>query len=166
MPSGTSSTTARTSSSPSRRWPSGCTRTCSRTSTRRRPCGLSTGASCQFPTSPATGSPWRTRNRLLALASTLALPQGRGAYRALVRRKKLVLLALALVLVLSVIADLGLGPARYTMREVVLALLGSPEVSLQTGVVIWDIRMPVALMAGGGGAAAPAGGGAEANNLH
>lgn len=75
------------------------------------------------------------------------MQQGRGVYRALVKRKQLVLLALFVVLVLSVIADLGLGPARYSMREVVLALLGSAEISQQISVVIWDIRMPVALMA-------------------
>ncbi len=86
------------------------------------------------------------------------MPQGRGAYRVLVQRKKLVLLALTLDLVLSVIADLGLGPARYSMREVVLALMGSPEVSLQISVVIWDIRMPVALMAVVVGAALSAAG--------
>jgi iron complex transport system permease protein len=75
-----------------------------------------------------------------------------------VQRKKLVLLALAVVLVLSVIADLGLGPARYSMREVVLALMGSPEVTEQVSVVIWDIRMPVALMAVVVGAALSAAG--------
>jgi iron complex transport system permease protein len=84
--------------------------------------------------------------------------KGRGAYRVLVQRKKLVLLALAVVLVLSVIADLGLGPARYSMHEVVLALMGSAEVSEQISVVIWDIRMPVALMAVVVGAALSAAG--------
>ncbi|MGF9758703.1 iron ABC transporter permease [Microvirga sp. 0TCS3.31] len=84
--------------------------------------------------------------------------KGRGAYRVLVQRKKLVLLALAVVLVLSVIADLGLGPARYSMREVVQALMGSAEVTEQISVVIWDIRMPVALMAVVVGAALSAAG--------
>ncbi|WP_243372781.1 FecCD family ABC transporter permease [Microvirga solisilvae] len=83
----------------------------------------------------------------MAHSPAISLQQGRGVYRALVRRKQLILLALAVVMVLSVIADLGLGPARYSMREVVLALLGSAEVSEQISVVIWDIRMPVALMA-------------------
>jgi iron complex transport system permease protein len=86
------------------------------------------------------------------------MDKGRGAYRVLVHRKKLVLLALAVVLVLSVIADLGLGPARYSMHEVVLALMGSAEVSQQISVVIWDIRMPVALMAVVVGAALSAAG--------
>jgi iron complex transport system permease protein len=86
------------------------------------------------------------------------MAKGRGAYRVLVQRKKLVLLALAVVLVLSVIADLALGPARYSMREVVLALMGSAEVTEQVSVVIWDIRMPVALMAVVVGAALSAAG--------
>jgi iron complex transport system permease protein len=94
----------------------------------------------------------------LAHSPAIGVLKGRGAYRVLVQRKKLVLLALSLVLALSVIADLGLGPARYTMREVVLALMGSPNVSLQISVVIWDIRMPVALMAVVVGAALSAAG--------
>jgi iron complex transport system permease protein len=94
----------------------------------------------------------------LAQAAIIPAHGGRGAYRALVKRKKLVLLALALVLALSVVADLGLGPARYGMREVVLALLGSPEIPNQVAVVIWEIRMPVALMAVVVGAALSAAG--------
>ncbi|MBM6578972.1 iron ABC transporter permease [Microvirga sp. BT689] len=94
----------------------------------------------------------------MAHSPAIAIPKGRGTYCVLVQRKKLVLLALGLVLILSVIADLGLGPARYTMREVVLALMGSPEVSQQISVVIWDIRMPVALMAVVVGAALSAAG--------
>jgi len=94
----------------------------------------------------------------LAHSPAIAMPKGRGAYRVLVQRKKLVLLALAVVLVLSVIADLGLGPARYSMREVVMALMGSAEVTEQVSVVIWDIRMPVALMAVVVGAALSAAG--------
>lgn len=94
----------------------------------------------------------------MAHSPAIAIPKGRGAYRVLVQRKKLVLLALGLVLILSMIADLGLGPARYSMREVVLALMGSPDVSQQISVVIWDIRMPVALMAVVVGAALSAAG--------
>ena len=94
----------------------------------------------------------------MAHSPAIGVLKGRGAYRVLVQRKKLVLLALSLVLALSVIADLGLGPARYTMREVVLALMGSPDVSLQISVVIWEIRMPVALMAVVVGAALSAAG--------
>lgn len=83
---------------------------------------------------------------------------GRSAYRTLIRRKKLILVALGLVLAVSIIADLALGPARYAMADVVLALAGSPDVPHQVRVVIWDIRMPVALMAVVVGAALSAAG--------
>ena len=83
----------------------------------------------------------------MAHAALVTNKTGRGAYRALIRRKKLILLALALVLTVSTIADLALGPARYAMKDVVLALAGSADVPAQVRVVIWDIRMPVALMA-------------------
>lgn len=94
----------------------------------------------------------------MTIAAPIVAQTGRGAYRALVRRKKLVLIALTVVLVVSVIADLGLGPASYSMREVVLALFGSEAVPHQVGVVLWDIRMPVALTAVVVGAALSAAG--------
>ncbi len=94
----------------------------------------------------------------MAHPASIGVRPGRGIYRALVQRKKLVLLALTVVLALSIVADLGLGPARYTMREVLLALSGSEEVSHQIAVVIWEIRMPVALMAVVVGAALSAAG--------
>jgi iron complex transport system permease protein len=87
-----------------------------------------------------------------------AVRPGRGLYRALLRRRKLALAGLAAVLALSVLTDLGHGPARYSLREVVLGLVGSDEVPAQVGVVIWHIRMPVALMAVVVGAALSAAG--------
>jgi len=80
-------------------------------------------------------------------AGSPAVPGELHRYRALVRRKKLMLAGLAAVLALSIVADLGLGPARYSAREVIQALAGSDAVSEQVSVVIWHIRMPVALMA-------------------
>ncbi|MFL5021888.1 MAG: hypothetical protein ACJ8DW_06480, partial [Microvirga sp.] len=73
-------------------------------------------------------------------APARATQRGNGQYRALVRRKKLMLGGLTIALALSVIADMGLGPARYSAREVLLALAGSDEVSNQVSVVIWQIR--------------------------
>lgn len=46
----------------------------------------------------------------MAYSAPVATQTRRGVYRALVQRKKLLLMALGLVLILSVIADLGLGP--------------------------------------------------------
>ena len=72
---------------------------------------------------------------------------GRGRYRALALRRLLVIAGLAAALLLSFATDLALGPARYSLGEVVRALVVPDSVDLRLRVVIWDIRMPIALMA-------------------
>jgi iron complex transport system permease protein len=72
---------------------------------------------------------------------------GRGRYRALVLRRQLILIGLGAALVLSLCLDLALGPARYELGEVVQALVTPGAVPQQVRVVLWEIRMPVALMA-------------------
>lgn len=74
-------------------------------------------------------------------------------YRRLVLRKRLILCALAVLLLGSVLLDLALGPARYSLSEVLGALLSPETASAQVRVVMWDIRLPVALMAVAVGAA-------------
>ena len=80
------------------------------------------------------------------------LARGRSAYRRLARRKALILAALGAALALSLLADLSIGPGRYGYTEIVRALLGQ-EVPLAVRVVVWEIRLPVALMAVAVGAA-------------
>jgi len=77
----------------------------------------------------------------------------RHAYRVLVRRKQRLLGLLVVLLLGSVVLDLALGPARYGLDEVVQALLRPDSASAQVRVVMWDIRLPVALMAVAVGAA-------------
>lgn len=72
---------------------------------------------------------------------------GRAGYRALARRKRLVLAGLTGLLVACVFADLTIGAARYTVPEVVRALMAPDDVPAALRVVIWDIRLPTALMA-------------------
>lgn len=72
---------------------------------------------------------------------------GHDFYRVLILRRQLILAGFAVALVLSLCVDLALGPARYGLDEVVRALLWPGEVSDQLRVVLWEIRMPVALMA-------------------
>ncbi|MGA0616210.1 FecCD family ABC transporter permease [Paracoccus sp. KR1-242] len=72
---------------------------------------------------------------------------GRGFYRALVLRRQLILAALAAALVFSICLDLALGPARYSLAQVVEALLRPGLVDERIRVILWEIRMPVALMA-------------------
>jgi iron complex transport system permease protein len=68
-------------------------------------------------------------------------------------RKRLILVALAVLLVFSVLLDLALGPASYSLKEVLGALFSPDTASAQVRVVMWDIRLPVALMAVAVGAA-------------
>jgi len=72
---------------------------------------------------------------------------GRGRYRALVFRRLLLIAALLGALLLSIAVDMALGPAKYSLTEVLTALFDSETVGDQLRVVIWDIRMPIALMA-------------------
>ncbi|WP_226456026.1 FecCD family ABC transporter permease [Pseudomonas sp. AF03-9] len=76
-----------------------------------------------------------------------------SAYRQLVLRKRLILCALAVLLLGSVLLDLALGPARYSLSEVLGALFAPDTAAPQVRVVMWDIRLPVALMAVAVGAA-------------
>ncbi|MER0236645.1 iron ABC transporter permease [Fulvimarina sp. MAC8] len=78
---------------------------------------------------------------------------GRERYRALSARRLAILVALGVALCLSVAVDLSLGPARYSLSEVLSALFDPSGVDRQLSVVIWEIRMPVALMAISVGAA-------------
>ena len=78
---------------------------------------------------------------------TDAAVQGRGEYRARTRRKILILIGLGLALCLSFAVDLAWGAARYGLDQVVLALINPDAVSAQVRTVVWDIRMPVAVMA-------------------
>lgn len=74
-------------------------------------------------------------------------------YRNLVIHKRLILLALALLLLCSVLLDLALGPASYSLSEVLGALFSPDSAAPQVRVVMWDIRLPVALMVVAVGAA-------------
>lgn len=78
---------------------------------------------------------------------------GGARYRALVARKQLFLAAIAVVLFFSIAGDLAIGPARYSLAEVIRTLFLPGAAPVQMRVVIWEIRMPIALMAVAVGAA-------------
>ena len=80
------------------------------------------------------------------MSASVALVAGREAYRTLTRRRLGLLAGLGVVLACTLVADLALGPARYGPGEVVRALLGL-EGPISVSVVVWEIRLPVALMA-------------------
>jgi len=70
-----------------------------------------------------------------------------GAYRRLFRRRLAVLIGLGSVLMAGLLLDLTTGPAGLGLAEVIAILLhpGSAEPALR--VVVFEIRLPVALMA-------------------
>lgn len=90
------------------------------------------------------------------MTSAVHVPEAehqRHAYRSLVRRKQWLLGLLVILLLGSVLLDLALGPASYSLDEVVQALLWPDSAPMQARVIMWDIRLPVALMAVAVGAA-------------
>lgn len=72
---------------------------------------------------------------------------GREQYRALAFRRILILVGLTVALCFSISADMALGPANYALSDVLSALFNPADVANQLRVIIWDIRMPIALMA-------------------
>ncbi|WP_108258813.1 FecCD family ABC transporter permease [Mangrovicoccus ximenensis] len=74
-------------------------------------------------------------------------PPAAGSYHRLVAQRLLILAGLAALLLLSVAVDVSLGPARYALPDVLRTILFPGAADLQMRVVIWDIRMPMALLA-------------------
>jgi iron complex transport system permease protein len=83
----------------------------------------------------------------MAVSAAETIATGREQYRALAFRRIVILLLLTLALCFSIALDMGLGPANYSLSEVLSALADPAGVATQLRVIIWDIRMPIALMA-------------------
>ena len=84
----------------------------------------------------------------MATATADAVVQeGRGLYRALAWRRILIIVGFAIALTLSFTVDIAWGPARYALSDVVTAIISPGSVTDKIRVVVWDIRMPMALMA-------------------
>lgn len=72
--------------------------------------------------------------------------QGRALYRRLTRRRIAILVALALLSGLSFVLDLSSGQALYSPATV-LSALWRADAATAVQVILWDIRLPVALAA-------------------
>ncbi len=83
------------------------------------------------------------------MASTVetALPASKDTYRSLSAKRLAILSGLSLCLLVSIAVDMAYGPARYSLSEVISTIWNPAGASNQLRVVIWDIRMPIALMA-------------------
>ena len=67
-------------------------------------------------------------------------------YRNQNRRRAVIVVVMALLAACAVLLDLTTGPAGLPLSETLKALTGG-EVSRATGVIIWNVRLPVALLA-------------------
>lgn len=83
----------------------------------------------------------------MAVSAIETSATGRVQYRALALRRIVILLALTVALCFSIALDMALGPANYSLSDVLSALADPSAVAAQLRVIIWDIRMPIALMA-------------------
>lgn len=64
------------------------------------------------------------------------------------RRKHYWLLAVTTILTLmSLVADISIGPGQYSLAEIFAAIVAPEEAPRALAVIIWEIRLPVALMA-------------------
>ena len=68
-------------------------------------------------------------------------------YRQLVNRKIMTVTAMTALLILCLLLDVSLGPARLPLVEVVQAVFAPSSVNTTTRVIVWEIRLPIALMA-------------------
>ncbi len=70
-----------------------------------------------------------------------------AAYRKIIRKRIFLIFVVALCIVLSLIADFTLGPSGLTVKEF-LNTIFEPENALpQVRTIVWDLRLPKALMA-------------------
>ncbi|NVN13200.1 FecCD family ABC transporter permease [Nguyenibacter vanlangensis] len=71
----------------------------------------------------------------------------RQSYRRLLRRRGLVLLVLAVLILLSMLLDFALGPAGLSPATLLHILLHPHDGPVGQSVIVWQIRLPYALMA-------------------
>src|SRR5688500_11871101 len=78
----------------------------------------------------------------------LALPARAGErYRRRVLRKSAFVAGMLLVMALAVAVDVAIGPGHFPPAVVIQALLAPDTVPPKLAIIVWDVRLPVALMA-------------------
>ena len=68
-------------------------------------------------------------------------------YRLIVRKRLLLALGIALAIIVSLLLDFTFGPAGLSLTELWQSLLHPASVSPGTRIIVWQIRLPYALMA-------------------
>ncbi|MGX9962924.1 FecCD family ABC transporter permease [Roseomonas sp. F4] len=69
-----------------------------------------------------------------------------AGYRRLLLRRAILLAALALGLMLAFLLDVATGPARLSLETVLRTLLAGPGAEGLNGLIVWQVRLPQALM--------------------
>ena len=85
--------------------------------------------------------------------ATTTVGHNQHMYRQHTGRKLTLMMVLLAVLVTSFLFDTGYGPLRIGFMDVVHAMIDPDNVSEQLRVVVWDLRLPVSIMAVLAGAA-------------
>jgi iron complex transport system permease protein len=80
-------------------------------------------------------------------ATTLAAGDAALGYRRLILRRAALLLALSLGLLAAFLLDVATGPARLPLGTVLDALLAGRGAGGAMSVIVWDVRLPYAVMA-------------------
>lgn len=82
-----------------------------------------------------------------APAITAGPDEAIAIYRRTVRKRLLLALALTLAIVASLLADIASGPASLSLNDLLQTLLHPDAASTGTRVIVWQFRLPYALMA-------------------
>ncbi len=70
-----------------------------------------------------------------------------GRYQSIVRRRLLLMLVLVMAIIASLIIDFIMGPSGLSLHTLWQTLFDSASADAGTRVIVWDIRLPYALMA-------------------
>ncbi|WP_417252189.1 FecCD family ABC transporter permease [Castellaniella sp.] len=80
-------------------------------------------------------------------AAPAPLPDTMQQYQQLLRRRWLLVSLLGLIILISILADFTLGPSGLGWEDLRQALLQPAQANPTLRVIVWDIRLPSALMA-------------------
>lgn len=70
-----------------------------------------------------------------------------STYRRLLQRRLLIIAVITLIIIASLVMDFILGPSAISPGELWHTLLDADNANIATRVIVWDIRLPYALMA-------------------
>lgn len=75
------------------------------------------------------------------------ITQAEELYQRITGRKYAVVVSLAIAVVLTLFVDIAVGPAWLSITEILSAIFEPNSVDPATSVIVWNLRLPVALMA-------------------